>query len=171
MPGEKRSFKSVRDTRSLKFLGCIKYIKYCAEVYSETCGNIRFVPHKNPTQFYQDYVDFHDNFGLTKAKSDTFRKALDSLYDSIRLVHAKGWFPTCNTCNNANDMLSESQLQSRISWHCHEIQTSSSYEANGEISIKPNQRLKVINLYVMRFFNSTQIIYIQNPETNTLNHN
>jgi hypothetical protein len=118
MSGEKRSFKSIRDTRSLKFLGCIKYIKYCAEVYSDTCptdGNIRFVPHKNPTQFYQDYVDFHDNFGLTKAKSDTFRKALDSLHDSIRLVHSKGSFPACNTCNNANDMLSESQLQSRIS--------------------------------------------------------
>jgi hypothetical protein len=111
MPGEKRSLKSIKDTRSLKFLGCIEYIKYCARVYADTCptdGNVRFVPYENPTQFYQDYVNFHDTFGLginTKAKSDTFRKALDSLYDSIRLVHAKGSFPTCDTCNNANDML------------------------------------------------------------------
>jgi hypothetical protein len=111
MPGEKRSLKSMRDTRSVKFLGCIEYIKYCAKLFADTCptdGNVVFLPYENPTQFYQEYVNFHDTFGFgfnTKAKSDTFRKALDSLYDSIRLVHAKGSFPTCDTCNNANDML------------------------------------------------------------------
>lgn len=111
MPGEKRSLKSLRDARSVKFLGCIEYIKYCAKIFADTCptdSNISFLPYENPPQFYKEYVNFHDTFGLgpnTLAKSDTFKKALDSLYDSIRLVHSKGSFPTCDVCNNANDML------------------------------------------------------------------
>lgn len=111
LPGEKLSLKTMRDERSQKFLGCIECIKYCAKIFADTCptdSNIQFLPHETPTQFYEEYKNFHKTFALgpsTFAQIDTFKKALDSLHDSIRLVHAKGSFPTCDICNNANDLL------------------------------------------------------------------
>jgi len=111
LPGEKLSLKTMKDERSQKFLGCIEYIKYCAKIFADTCptdSNIQFLPHETPTQFYDEYKNFHNTFALgpsTFAQIDTFKKALDSLHDSIRLVHAKGSFPTCDICNNANDLL------------------------------------------------------------------
>ena len=111
MPGEKLSLKTLKDQRSDKYMSCIHYIKYCATIFADTCptnANIKFLPYESAAQFYAEYENFHKTYGYSeasKAKYDTFNNALKSLHDSVRLVHAKGSFPTCDVCNNANDLL------------------------------------------------------------------
>ena len=41
----------------------------------------------------------------TYAKREPFRKVFKNMSSEFRLIGAKGSFPTCDICNNANDFL------------------------------------------------------------------
>ena len=116
IPGETRSLKSQRDKRNIKFNGCLKYIQYCAKVFSESCptqSGISILPYESIPQFFKEYLNFHKTYGIsvsTRANIDTFRDAFKSLSSSVRLVHSKGSFPTCDICNNANDLLRQNKV-------------------------------------------------------------
>jgi hypothetical protein len=59
-------------------------------------------------EFYQEYAAYCSAELMPPrscAKEETFRKAWKSLESEYRLIGAKGSFPTCDVCNNANDLL------------------------------------------------------------------
>jgi hypothetical protein len=73
-----------------------------------TDKNIKFLPYAGPKEFYSEYVAYCKLENLLDseyAKRETFRKGLHELRHEFRLMGAKGSFPTCEMCNNANDLL------------------------------------------------------------------
>ena len=66
------------------------------------------MPYSSVTEFFEEYLAYC-TAGLlaprTYAGEECFRKAFLSLDRHYRLIGAKGSFPTCDVCNNANDML------------------------------------------------------------------
>ena len=79
---------------------------------SNTKWNL-ILPYESIPQFFKEYLNFHKTYGMsisTLAKIDTFRDAFESLSSSVRLVHSKGSFPTCDICNNANDLLRQNKV-------------------------------------------------------------
>jgi hypothetical protein len=90
------AFQCEKDMRSAKFRHCVNYITYVADLYADTCPTkegICCVPYEKTEQFYHEYVQFCRSGTINKTSQgskETFRRALKSLKDKVRLVGCKG---------------------------------------------------------------------------------
>lgn len=69
---------------------------------------MKFLPYSSVPEFYEEYLAYCTaelKAPRTYAGEECFRKAFLSLNKEYRLIGSKGSFPTCDICNNANDML------------------------------------------------------------------
>jgi hypothetical protein len=76
------------------------------------------LPYGSVPEFFKEYLAFCHAEHLTPsgyAKDETFRKTFLSLKNEFRLIGAKGSMPTCDICNNANDMLRASHIKDQSS--------------------------------------------------------
>jgi hypothetical protein len=65
-------------------------------------------------EFYKEYLAFCHAEQMSPsgyAKDETFRKVFLRMKNEFRLIGAKGSMPTCDICNNANDMLRASNIK------------------------------------------------------------
>lgn len=79
---------------------------------------IWYLPYDRPSEIFDEYLAFYKDeekhlgpeeklvCGIT-----TFRKALSSLKDEIKLRTARGAFETCSICNNLNDLLKNTKCK------------------------------------------------------------
>lgn len=68
--------------------------------------------------FFEEYLAFCTAERLSPnqyAKDETFRKVFLSMDNEFRLITAKGSMPTCDICNNANDMLRNLEIRDQSS--------------------------------------------------------
>ena len=75
---------------------------------------MKIIPFEGISQLYNEYQMSckYDNLHPEEfAKKETFRKAWVDMHKKkhVRFVRGKGTFPTCDICNNANDMLSSTK--------------------------------------------------------------
>jgi hypothetical protein len=96
------------------------FITYLVQFYSSLSPNegeehIRILPFETHSQLYEEYkVHYHSTAKADDncmASKETFRKEWKQVYKTgqVKLSRGKGTFPTCDICNNANDMLSFSK--------------------------------------------------------------
>ena len=100
------------------------FITYLMEFYSSMSPNegeehIRILPFETVSQLYEEYkahcqaTSYGKNTGENCyfASKETFRKQWKEFYKTgqVKLSRGKGTFPTCDICNNANDMLTFSK--------------------------------------------------------------
>jgi len=67
-----------------------------------------YLPCDNGPEFFSEYIAHCVSSQMmpnTYAKRETFRKVFKRMSNEFRLIGAKGSFPTCDICNNANDFL------------------------------------------------------------------
>jgi hypothetical protein len=67
-----------------------------------------FLPYETLPEFFAEYLAFCNAEQLNPssyAKKETFRRVFKGMSKEFRLIGAKGSFPTCDICNNANDLL------------------------------------------------------------------
>ena len=72
------------------------------------------LPYAKVNEFHNEYVAFctAESMPINKyAKIETFRKAFISLDHKYKLIGAKGSFPTCDICNNANNLLRDTKIR------------------------------------------------------------
>jgi len=72
------------------------------------------LPYAKVNEFHNEYVAFCTAESMpinTYAKIETFRKAFISLNHKYKLIGAKGSFPTCDICNNANNLLRDTKIR------------------------------------------------------------
>lgn len=68
--------------------------------------------------FFEEYLAFCTAEKLSPnqyAKDETFRKIFLSMNNEFRLITSKGSMPTCDICNNANDMLRSLKIRDQSS--------------------------------------------------------
>lgn len=88
-----------------------------ADLNADSCPtdeNKLMLPYDTVREFYEEYVAYStaECIPINKyAKRETFRLAFKSLGDKYKLIGAKGSFPTCDICNNANDLLRDTQIK------------------------------------------------------------
>jgi len=99
------------------------FITYLMQFYSSLSPNdgeehIRILPFETVSQLYEEYrahcqVNSVNTAGEIHciASKETFRKQWKEIYKAgqVKLSRGKGTFPTCDICNNANDMLAFSK--------------------------------------------------------------
>jgi hypothetical protein len=97
------------------------FIMYLMQFYASLSPNegeehIRILPFEKLSQLYEEYrahykatVSATDDYCM--ASKETFRKQWSLVYKTgqVKLSRGKGTFPTCDICNNANDMLTFSK--------------------------------------------------------------
>ena len=97
------------------------FITYLMQFYASLSPNegeehIRILPFETVSQLYEEYKAHYkattnatDDYCM--ASKETFRKQWSEFYKTgqVKLSRGKGTFPTCDICNNANDMLSFSK--------------------------------------------------------------
>ena len=79
---------------------------------------IMVVPHESVSQLHEEYVCYRKAQAVhpdTIAEYVTFSKAYKQMEskDHIRLLGCKGSFPTCDICNNCNDLLRNANRKNR----------------------------------------------------------
>jgi hypothetical protein len=79
---------------------------------------VMIVPHDSVRQLHEEYVCYRKSQNYDPASIagyDTFNKAFVTLEkeDHIRLMGCKGSFPTCDICNNCNDLLRNANKRNR----------------------------------------------------------
>ena len=118
----------------------VVFIKYLAGVFAETgyedntandvANNpevslsdtaeilTKYLPYDKPMEVFLEYQNFYKEEEKNLSPSErsscglsTFRKALASLSNEIKLRTARGAFETCSVCNNLNDVLKNTKLQ------------------------------------------------------------
>ena len=88
-----------------------------ASLNTDSCptdGKKLILPYSTLKEFYLEYVAFCTGENLsvnTYAMRETFRLAWKSLETNYKLIGAKGSFPTCDICNNANDLLRDTRIK------------------------------------------------------------
>lgn len=95
------------------------FIEYIAERFSSNSPNpdedkLRVLPHDTFNQLwhsYESHMLLPENLSYPRAAKECFRKAWKAIKakGTVRLTRGKGTFPTCDICNNANDMLASSK--------------------------------------------------------------
>ena len=94
------------------------FIKYVANYHASASPNegeenLRILPFETISQLYDEYGAhcIAENQVRQKASKETFRLAWKAMYKEklVRFTRGKGTFPTCDICNNCNDMLSLSK--------------------------------------------------------------
>lgn len=98
--------------RKNKYLHAKAYIETVAAMQDTSpmkdMQNVKIVPYEDQASFYKHYEIHCDNNNTPatlRAGSSTFKSALTSLHETVRLLSAKGSFHTCEICNNANHLL------------------------------------------------------------------
>ena len=116
--------KHSTERRSMpKMDNAVSFVKYFADFHAslspqEGEEHIRILPFETVSQLFEEY-SAHCNLNCTpdceKAGKETFRKAWRDCYkrDGVKFTRGKGTFPTCDICNNANDMLALAKSNSR----------------------------------------------------------
>jgi len=102
-----------------KFDHAEKFIQWYAKTYGSQSPNtdeedLHIVPFETIAQLFNEYQMSckHDHLHPHDcASKETFRKVWVGLHKQkqVRFVRGKGTFPTCDICNNANDMLSNTK--------------------------------------------------------------
>ena len=97
----------------------LSFLQYLAKFYAslspnEGEENVRVLPFETYSALfteYKAYCEANDVDTSLRARKETFRLAWRDFYSSgnVKLSRGKGTFPTCDICNNANDMLSLSK--------------------------------------------------------------
>ena len=97
------------------------FITYLMQFYASMSPNegeehIRILPFEKVSQLYEEYRAHYKATSLAgdeyyMASKETFRKQWSEFYRTgqVKLSRGKGTFPTCDICNNANDMLTFSK--------------------------------------------------------------
>lgn len=78
--------------------------------------DLTILPFETLAQLYLEYCFHCDKDEEPKAGKETFRTAYRDLKDDglVRFTKGKGTFPTCDICNNANDLLANSKSMSPL---------------------------------------------------------
>jgi len=79
---------------------------------------IMIVPHEHVSQLFEEYLCYRKSQRYDPssiAEYDTFKKAYVEMEKAgeIRLLGCKGSFPTCDICNNCNDLLRKANKKNR----------------------------------------------------------
>lgn len=96
------------------------FITYLMQFYASLSPNegeehIRILPFEKVSQLYEEYKAHYQATAQSEsncmASKETFRKQWSEFYKTgqVKLSRGKGTFPTCDICNNANDMLTFSK--------------------------------------------------------------
>jgi hypothetical protein len=106
-----------------KFNHAQTFVEYFAQWHSSLSPNpgeedLRVLPYETISQLFEEYESMnkiesvHPDF---RAARTTFREAWKDLYHAgnLRFTRGKGTFPTCDVCNNCNDLL---QTAKSIKW-------------------------------------------------------
>lgn len=112
--------KSRSEVRSKKKSDHVhSFLQYLTQFYAslspnEGEENVRVLPFETYSALFTEYKAYCDTNGVdisTRAQKETFRLAWKEFYanGNVKLSRGKGTFPTCDICNNANDMLSLSK--------------------------------------------------------------
>lgn len=101
----------------------LSFIKYYANFHADLSPqdgeeNIRILPFETVSQLFSEYRAHCMLFATPHSNSaakETFRKAWKECYKNkeVKFTRGKGTFPTCDICNNANDMLALAKNNSR----------------------------------------------------------
>jgi hypothetical protein len=70
--------------------------------------DVSILPFETVADFYNEYTDHCAGIGMqpqTIASLRTFEREYTKLKLNVRMLRCKGSFPTCEVCNNANDLL------------------------------------------------------------------
>jgi len=114
------SKKPVSEKRSRRKIDhAEKFILWYAKTYGSESPNadeedLKIIPFEDLSQLANEYqmsCKYENLHPQEFAKKETFRKAWVELHKQkkVRLMRGKGTFPTCDICNNANDMLSSTK--------------------------------------------------------------
>ena len=97
----------------------LSFLQYLTKFYAslspnEGEENVRVLPFETYSALfteYKAYCEANDVDTSTRARKETFRLVWKEFYSNgnVKLSRGKGTFPTCDICNNANDMLSLSK--------------------------------------------------------------
>ena len=101
----------------------LSFIKYFANFHADLSPqdgeeNVRILPFETVSQLFAEYKAHCKQFATPHshtAAKETFRKAWKDCYKKgeVKFTRGKGTFPTCDICNNANDMLALAKNNSR----------------------------------------------------------
>lgn len=107
------------------------FIKYFAQFHSslspnEGGENIHILPFETVSQLFAEYNAYcksNDIHRSQKAGRTVFNSQWKECYNKkeVKFTRGKGTFPTCDICNNANDMLSLAKSNSRWNKRQREI--------------------------------------------------
>ena len=118
----------LRGRDSPKYNDCLSYLKVIVGKFNEIVGKaattsvcetspdaaaklgVMIVPHESVSQLHDEYICYRksQNYDPSSiAELKTFSKAYGEMETAghIRLLGCKGSFPTCDICNNCNDLL------------------------------------------------------------------
>jgi len=97
----------------------LSFLQYLTKFYAslspnEGEENLRVLPFETYSALfteYKAYCETNDVDTSMRARKETFRLVWKEFYSNgnVKLSRGKGTFPTCDICNNANDMLSLSK--------------------------------------------------------------
>jgi len=100
------------------------FLQYLTRFYAslspnEGEENVRVLPFETYSALFTEYKAYCETNGVdasTRARKETFRLVWKEFYanGNVKLSRGKGTFPTCDICNNANDMLSLSKSKTWI---------------------------------------------------------
>ena len=127
-PSEKRSKKKWNHAET--------FIEYFAVYHGSKSPNpgeekLRILPYETITQLFQEYQASNKaegaHFDLC-AQRETFRKVWRDMHKArtVRFTRGKGTFPTCDICNNCNDLLS---LSKSSHWTKHQREIVFNYKS------------------------------------------
>jgi glutaredoxin-related protein len=108
--------KDVSEVKSrAKYEHCFNFINWYGEKFGSTCPideHVVVLPFETLAQLYVEYKFQCGQENVRPASDETFRQALNALRKNgtHRFMRGKGSFPTCDICNNANDLLAGSQV-------------------------------------------------------------
>lgn len=103
--------KRLKSDQTKKSSHAKSYIQWLALIFADTSptdSKVKILPYENVQQMHEEYIAFCRSQGIhvsLHCSYETFRVAFNSLHEEVRLRRAKGSFPTCDICNNANDLL------------------------------------------------------------------
>ena len=90
----------------------IEYFRQCYSSLSPNPGeeNLRILPYETISQLFEEYLNTNKVESVhpdLRAARTTFREAWADMYKggSVKFTRGKGTFPTCDICNNCNDLL------------------------------------------------------------------
>ena len=101
---------------------CTAFIKWYGKIYGSQSPNegeeeLLILPFETVSQLYEEYLYTCRNENSSNpASKSTFKRSYTALKKQglVRLTRGKGTFPTCDICNNANDLLANTKMSPQI---------------------------------------------------------